>query len=527
MGLTQKLGTIPLAILTDSSNNVGIGAAANASFKLQVTGATNLTGVLTLGSTISNGTFTYTLPSATGTLALTSALSGYLPLTGGTLTGALSGTSATFSSDLSVINTSNALLKVFSNTTSSPIADIELMRGTNTTWGADAYTDYRIRSSGGDLLIQSGESTVTSTRLTIASTGAATFSSSVTADYLTSNGGGQINTTTSPLVFFNSGGGGNAKRFGLNMTNLDGFKIYSLNDNGTTRKDNIIFANIDGNVGIATTTTTNGLLSLRANSSDTIALVFQPTGSQAPSAISNFLGTNQTFTLIGSNAYVTSAGNIARFNTSYAGCFIAFDEGEISFGVGTNGINPGQKMRISTLGKVTINPTIAGDDILNVTNTSSTGYGMSVQGGVSSNYSLTVRDYLGTDRFTVFGNGGVYAPNIGAASGTAMVLDSAGFLRTTTSSIRYKKDIKPIDIGLDFILSLNPVSYNLKNDNLPQVGFIAEDFPDDRLVSLSMIDTEDVTKGYQKESVNYSQIVAPLVKAIQELTQKVNALENR
>jgi hypothetical protein len=56
----------------------------------------NFTGQLTLGSTITNGTYTYTLPSATGTLALTSALTGYLPLTGGTLTGALSGTSATF-----------------------------------------------------------------------------------------------------------------------------------------------------------------------------------------------------------------------------------------------------------------------------------------------------------------------------------------------------------------------------------------------------------------------------------------------
>jgi hypothetical protein len=36
---------------------------------------------------LGNGTYTYTLPSATGTLALTSALSSYLPLTGGTLTG--------------------------------------------------------------------------------------------------------------------------------------------------------------------------------------------------------------------------------------------------------------------------------------------------------------------------------------------------------------------------------------------------------------------------------------------------------
>jgi hypothetical protein len=41
----------------------------------------NFTGQLTLGSTISNGTYTYTLPGATGTLALTSALSGYVDLT--------------------------------------------------------------------------------------------------------------------------------------------------------------------------------------------------------------------------------------------------------------------------------------------------------------------------------------------------------------------------------------------------------------------------------------------------------------
>jgi|GEM_PF-6148187 len=57
------------------------------------------------GSTLGNGTYTYTLPSATGTLALTSNLSAYLPLTGGTLTGALNGTSATFSSSLIVGST--------------------------------------------------------------------------------------------------------------------------------------------------------------------------------------------------------------------------------------------------------------------------------------------------------------------------------------------------------------------------------------------------------------------------------------
>ena len=41
--------------------------------------------------------YTYTFPASSGTIALTSNLSAYLPLTGGTLTGALNGTSATFS----------------------------------------------------------------------------------------------------------------------------------------------------------------------------------------------------------------------------------------------------------------------------------------------------------------------------------------------------------------------------------------------------------------------------------------------
>ena len=53
--------------------NLLLGTRTNAtSDKLQVTGSAKITGQLTLGSTITNGTYTYTLPSATGTLALTS-----------------------------------------------------------------------------------------------------------------------------------------------------------------------------------------------------------------------------------------------------------------------------------------------------------------------------------------------------------------------------------------------------------------------------------------------------------------------
>jgi hypothetical protein len=45
--------------------------------------------------------------------------------------------------------------KIWSNTNTSPIADLELQRGTNATWGGDAFTDYRIRATGGNFVLQS------------------------------------------------------------------------------------------------------------------------------------------------------------------------------------------------------------------------------------------------------------------------------------------------------------------------------------------------------------------------------------
>jgi hypothetical protein len=62
----------------NTNGTVSIGNTNN-TFKLDVTGTGRFTGQLTLDSTITNGTYTYTLPSATGTLALTSDLSSYVP----------------------------------------------------------------------------------------------------------------------------------------------------------------------------------------------------------------------------------------------------------------------------------------------------------------------------------------------------------------------------------------------------------------------------------------------------------------
>ena len=74
MSLPENLGRLSSALTSDASLNIGVGVTPSGSFKLEVSTTSKFTGVATFGSTLSNGTYSYTLPSATGTLALTSAI---------------------------------------------------------------------------------------------------------------------------------------------------------------------------------------------------------------------------------------------------------------------------------------------------------------------------------------------------------------------------------------------------------------------------------------------------------------------
>jgi hypothetical protein len=110
-------------------------------------------------------------------LTTSAASSTYLPLAGGTLTGALSGTSATFSGGIVSnggaigygggelgfgVTTSGALSAIYTLSTGSPVL----------------YFDHRATSNTGSFVFRNGTGGG-NTLLTIASTGAATFSSSV------------------------------------------------------------------------------------------------------------------------------------------------------------------------------------------------------------------------------------------------------------------------------------------------------------------------------------------------------------
>jgi uncharacterized coiled-coil protein SlyX len=66
-----------------------------------------------------------------------------------------------------------------------------------------------------------------------------------------------------------------------------------------------------------------------------------------------------------------------------------------------------------------------------------------------------------------------------SSGGTGVFINSAGKLGTTTSSRRFKDDIKPMDKASEAILALKPVTFHYKKeldpDGTPQFGLVAEE----------------------------------------------------
>jgi hypothetical protein len=151
MGLTQNLGRLSPSIFSDSSLNIGVGAAPSGSYKFEVTGTSKVSGVLTLGSTLSNGTYTYTLPAATGTLALV----------GGAGVGTVTSVAA-----LTLGTTGTDLSSTVANSTTTPVITLNVPTASAANRGALSSADWSTFNS------KQGTITLTTT----GTSGAATFS---------------------------------------------------------------------------------------------------------------------------------------------------------------------------------------------------------------------------------------------------------------------------------------------------------------------------------------------------------------
>ena len=83
------------------------------------------------------------------------------------------------------------------------------------------------------------------------------------------------------------------------------------------------------------------------------------------------------------------------------------------------------------------------------------------------------------------------------------------------SDVRAKTNIRALDLGLDFVMALRPVSFTLKQGNgRTDLGFIAQD------VETLLGDGYNVLGiGGDKDrtlSLRYTDFIAPMVKAIQD-----------
>ena len=93
-----------------------------------------------------------------------------------------------------------------------------------------------------------------------------------------------------------------------------------------------------------------------------------------------------------------------------------------------------------------------------------------------------------------------------------------------TSDRNEKKNISGSDLGLSFINSLNPVKYNWvwDNDDSPiHYGLIAQEVNE----IASNENVAIVHKENDNWSMAYNELISPMIKAIQELSDEVNQLK--
>ncbi len=106
---------------------------------------------------------------------------------------------------------------------------------------------------------------------------------------------------------------------------------------------------------------------------------------------------------------------------------------------------------------------------------------------------------------------------------TAVAVIEGQVAFSNVSDRRLKKDITNTKYGLQTILDLVPVDYQLKSNDLSQVGFIAQDLKP--IVPEAVTGIEgDLEKG-ETLGVTYSTLIPVLTKAIQEQQALIKQLQ--
>jgi hypothetical protein len=109
------------------------------------------------------------------------------------------------------------------------------------------------------------------------------------------------------------------------------------------------------------------------------------------------------------------------------------------------------------------------------------------------------------------------------AGGVPVVIDAGGHLGSTTSSERFKDEIKPMDKASEAILALKPVTFHYKTgldpDGIPQFGLVAEQV---QKVNPDLVARDAEGKVY---TVRYEAVNAMLLNEFLKEHRRVEALQ--
>jgi hypothetical protein len=352
---------------------------------------------------------------------------------------------------------------------------------TNNTSSTPAITAFKNTEDGAAnvLLIQSffGGASVVDVA-SIKANGAATFSSSVTAGDLlsTSYGTARIQVTSTQ-----------------NSANA-GYRFGAKDSGGTAKNAGIYY--------VAGTTTANTFVSIAANDNDyqfnVLANGNVGIGTTSPLSISGFTALEVKGTSAGT-VCVSSGGGSAFGRIYTAGSTVIV-------GTSTNhplilDTNDTERMRITSGGQLMVNTTLGLGGTIVVANR-------------SGNAGINVFDAQGNGSLVQFYNSG--AVQIGS-----ITTDGSSTAYNTTSDYRLKQDLKDYS-GLSLVNNIKTYDYEWKSDKTRMYGVIAHELQE--IIPYAIHGEKDAE---EMQSVDYSKLVPVLVKAIQELTEKVKQLENK
>jgi len=325
--------------------------------------------------------------------------------------------------------------------------------------------------------------------------------------------------------------------------------LYISATDGLTESIKMTVRGDTGNVGIGTTSPDQLLILNRSNSAGDSALSILNSSLSNGSYEQIYLGKSYGTHGLGTISYVpsaTSASSTLRLGLWGSSDSLVID-GNRNVGIGTTSPTSGYGVLQFTGGQTGsfISTTDAGMSLANfngeayiVSRATVSSAGVWTARGTSAatisvrpsgfvftaNASLTAgNSFSPTERMSISNAGVVTIPNLGGTASRNVVADANGVLSAPTSDRRLKKNDEPLPYGLSEVNKMNPIRFNWIPENMStdkEIGFIAQE--------METIIPEIIGANIDgMKTIGYDKLVAVLCKAVQELSAKNDALEER